>query len=201
MTILERVNLFLSDLSLYLKVETIELYGLSVSKLLVGALFSVILLALLAVRGRNYFWVKFAAVLILVPGFALAMLIALSDQLSHAKPLPLSWLQAQGEKGIMLVSEPVPRPPKKIELMIELNAESRLFWLPWSEKLEKSLKGARAQRDKHKGRGNMYLKFQPSIEMEEPPEFYFLPWPAPPSKDGDDRPPSYGPPQPGERSG
>lgn len=182
-------NLQISNLTLYLQVESIEMYGLSVTKLIVGSVFAGLLLALLAVRGPHL-WARVAATLVLLPALALSTLIALSDQLSRPKPLPMGWLEKQER---LVVIEAVERAPKHIEILIDREGQSRLYVLPWSKKLSQSLKGARGERGWRKGAGDVVLgrkkNFQKSIETEDPPEFYFDPWEAPPSKDDDRRAP------------
>lgn len=193
--IIDDVNHSINRLTLYLQVDSIEAYGLSVSKLVIVALFSALLLALLAVRGPHL-WVRIVTVLILLPAITLSIFVALTDERSHAKPLPMEWLKQEGEIKIFEAKE---RAPKTIDVFIELKGKSRLFTLPWSKELEKSLKRARGERVARQGNGDMMLRhrFQKSIETEDPPEFYFTPWPAPPSKDDDEKPEEPKPKRPG----
>lgn len=172
-------------LTLYLQVESIGMYGLSVTKLIVASVFMGLALALVAVKSPRL-WTRVAAVVVLLPALVLSMFIALSDQLGRPKPLPLSWLTTQGEKKFIEAKE---WHRKSIDLFVEREGSTVLYSLPWTEQLSKQLQQTRKDRAKHKGRGEMKIggrkRFQPSLETEEPPEIYFDPWEAPEPKDGD----------------
>ncbi len=186
-TTIDWFNLQINKLTLYLQVESVEMYGLSVTKLIVFSLFAGLALAYLAVK-KPKLWVRVAATFVLLPALTLSTLLALSDQLSRAKPLPLSWITEQGEVTFLEAKE---WHRKSIDLFVDRGKEMRLFSVPWTEQLSKQLQQARKDRAKNKGNGELKLgrkRFQPSIEEEEPPEIYFDPWEAPPSKEDDNTP-------------
>lgn len=178
----------INNLTLYLQVESIEMYGLSITKLIVASLFIGIVLALFAVRGPHL-WARALATLVLLPTLALSILIAVSDGYSNPKNIPVEWwLEKYGELKVLGVKE---YHQNIIAVFTEHRGKPRLFKFPWTEKLSQSLNKALKERGKRKGAGDLMLRkkrFQSSIETEDPPEFYFDPWEAPPSKDDDKSP-------------
>ncbi len=171
-----------NDLLAILKVPTIFLGGFTVSALIIALCAALFLLAFYAIQ-RKGLTAKFITVFVLlfaVPGFFVAMV----EQLSRPKELSMQWLQQQGEKGISVDSVKV-SPPRRIYIMMEQGGESRLYYIPWSKKAEESLKKAIEKRKgrEGKGGGDLRLRFERSLEDE--PQFYETPWPAPPPKDGD----------------
>lgn len=161
----------------FLKVPTVLVDGFSINTLVALPIAVVVALAYFAMARRGI-TTKIAAICLAtstLPAFSVAMI----EQLSHSKELSLQWLRTQGEQGIV-IHKAVIRPPVMIELMIEEDDASRLFHVPWSEELEKSLQDAMEQSQDGR-KGQMRFRFERSWEKE--PKFYSMPWPAPPSKD------------------
>jgi hypothetical protein len=170
------------ELLALLKVPTVFFGGFSINSLIVVLLGALFLLAFYAVqrRGLSAKLITVIVILAAVPGFFVAMV----EQLSRPKELSMQWLREQGEKGISVDSVKV-TPPKRIYIMMEQEGESRLYYIPWTKKAEESLRKALEARKGRPGKGgDLRLRFEESLEKE--PQFYELPWQAPPPKDGGD---------------
>lgn len=174
----------ISDLVSSLKVPTLLIEGFTVNAIALVAICIAVVLAGLAVRAPGI-RPKVAAVAA-VPLLTATIAYAMVEQLSHPKELALWWLKAQGENGVS-IHNTIVIPPKWVHLWMDVEGEPRHFFIPWSEDLEQSLRQARKEQEGRKG--ELRLRFEPSLERE--PKFYSMPWPAPPPKD--ETPPANNP--------
>ncbi|MEK7628054.1 MAG: hypothetical protein AAB421_01385 [Patescibacteria group bacterium] len=154
---------------------------------------ALILVVLMGTLGLVYFAVrapklpqKITAMILCVAVWGM-LFVSHVEQLSYPKKLSLTWVKQQGKVG-MAVHSAVMRPPKRIYLSLDIAGEPRGFWIPWTKELEKSLGTALEERRKKEGRGTLMFKFEPSEEKERF-RFYLMPWPVPPDKDENTRPP------------
>jgi hypothetical protein len=167
----------LAELLAYLKVPTVLTGGFTFSALFGMILALLFVLGFMALRGPGLKY-KLTAIL-LVPLIVATTALALVEQLSYPKELARAWLHTQGEAGVA-VHYAIVQPPKKVDLWIDLDGQPRAFWLPWTKELEKSLQAALEQSQSGRN-GQLRFRFEPSLEQT--PQFYSLPWPAPPPKD------------------
>lgn len=161
---------------------TILVGGFTVNALVLFCLLAFIALAYVATRAPGLKW-RIMSVGLAVCG-AFLLLVALNEQLSHAKKLSFAWLEEQGEFGVPIHATVI-KPPVKIILWIDVGGEPRSFWVVWSESLEKKLQAALEKWRNGRG-GRLMFRFQPSLR-ESDPEFYLMPWPKPPEKNEEDR--------------
>lgn len=165
-----------------LKVPTVMIDGITFSAFSIVILLLVIVLAAFALRGRGL-KSKLGAVALAMT-ILLGLTVAYAEQLSYAKELDLAWLKSQGEDGVRIYGT-YSHAPETIDLWMEIKDEhgeprSRLFFIPWSEALERSLAQADAAITAAGG-GELMLRIEPSLEKE--PQFYPIPQLAPPPKD------------------
>lgn len=167
----------MADILAYLKTPTVLVGGFTITMLVAVVMVLILTLAFLAVRGTGLKY-KVSA-LAIVPLVFVTTAVALVAQLSHPRELSLSWLQSQGESGVAIHASVV-HPPKRIHLWIDVDGDPRAFFVAWSKELEKSLQAAR-KKSKDGRKGQLRFRFEPSLE--EDPQFYSMPWPAPEPKD------------------
>lgn len=153
-----------------------------------AVLVSTLLLVVLAWKGvRAPGVMSKTVVIVLVPVIATVGLVLAHEQRSWPKRLAFEWIQGQGEDGIA-VKDAIFQPPVRISVFTVIGNQPRLFEIPWSERLEKQLR--EALRGAQGGqRGQVRLRYQPSLEDDPQPNAYMKPWPAPTPKEHHTAPP------------
>ena len=136
----------------------------------------------LRARGLLSKIVAIVTVMVSVPSIVLAV----SEQLSYAKPLTIEWFEANVHGDGLHVYGTTVDPGVDIHLWVasEDGKSNRLFSLPWTQGLNDSLEAA--ARALALGGGELRLKKDPSKADDEQGPLMFYPeaWPEPPPKDG-----------------
>jgi hypothetical protein len=169
-----------------LKVPTFLADGFTVSVLTVILVILLLALTYFALRGRGL-WYRLGALALFVAAVP-TIVLAVNEQLSYGRPLSIEYLETlqESENGLLVYGVKI-YAPKTISLWADINGEDRLFSIPWSEPVEKSLEGA-TNALAAAGGGELRLRkgrTDPSLADDEqaPLEFYPEPWQEAPSKD------------------
>ena len=167
-----------------LKVPNVLIDGFTVNTLVIVVVILMFVLGFLALRARGLLSkiVAIVTVMVSVPSIVLAV----SEQLSYAKPLTIEWFEANVHGDGLHVYGTTVDPGVDIHLWVasEDGKSNRLFSLPWTQGLNDSLEAA--ARALALGGGELRLKKDPSKADDEQGPLMFYPeaWPEPPPKDG-----------------
>lgn len=163
-----------------LKIPTVLVDGFSINAVYAFAALLTVGLCYLAMRapGIRSRVLSFLAACLVVSTSMLAGI----EQLSYPKPIAISWVMAQPNHEIVMLSPPIIRlESERVEMLVDVQGTARFFWIELTSDLAESLRKA-LEKWAHGLNGSLRLRIEPSWK-QVPPQFYVAPWPAPPPKD------------------
>jgi len=148
-------------------------------------------LATISIWAPRKLWVKVGAVL-LAAGFMPLSYASFADLLSKPKPIALEWFQRSMSEATVLSA--LMQEGEAIYLWLQLpsTSEPRYYKIAWDVEVAKQLQEAMREAEKNGSGMKMQLPFENSWDKDKP-QFYALPQPKLPEKNGEEEGPDKGP--------
>lgn len=142
-------------------------------------------LATISIWAPRRLAVKVIAILV-TTAFMPVAYASMADLLSKPKPVKLEW-QHRGTGDAVVLGARM-RQGEAIYLWLQFGdlPEPRYYVLPWDENAARNLQEAMREADKNKGGLAMQFPFERSWDQDKP-QFYALPQPKLPEKNGEER--------------